>query len=86
MQKTKKKNARSSGKTKKLTATGKEEAFFELEGNVYLVEKRNGKETSRAEIDGTVVLQCLVGILEKAMSDDEVRRVLKNEYAIRKTR
>jgi hypothetical protein len=84
MRKTKKKNAPNSGKTK--TASGKEEAFFELDGNVYLVEKRNGKETSRSEIDGAVVLQCLVGILEKAMSDDEVRRVLKNEYAIRKTR
>jgi hypothetical protein len=63
-----------------------EEACFELHGNVYIVEKINGKEVNRTELDGNLVLNCLVGILEKSLSEDEVRRKFKDEYSIRKSR
>jgi hypothetical protein len=62
------------------------EVFFEMTGKVYVVEKLNGKEIERTEIDGTTVLNCLIDILEKSIDAETVRRKIKNEYAIRKGR
>ncbi len=39
------------------------EMFIELEGNIYVVEKEDGKVTSRAVLDGNVVLNVLMQCL-----------------------
>lgn len=39
---------------------------FELEGQVYIVERKNGKKT-RTAFDGKLVLQCLVEILSQSV-------------------
>ena len=43
-----------------------------LEGKVFILEKdADGKETSREELDGEVVLKCLLATLETALSAAE---------------
>lgn len=46
-------------KTKPKTST-----HLVLEGKVFLVERQGKKEVSREEIDGDVVLKCLLALLE----------------------
>lgn len=40
-----------------------DEILFELDGQVYIVGKKNGKEIERTPLDGNVVLQCLLNTL-----------------------
>jgi hypothetical protein len=49
-----------------LTKTS-DEALLELDGNVFIVEKKNGKEISRQVLDGNVVLKCLMYMLEQSI-------------------
>lgn len=64
-----KSSGKSTTKTKK--STPNEEAFLELEGNVYIVEKKNGKITSKEVLDGTTVLKCLLYVLEQSITSME---------------
>lgn len=51
-------------KTKKI----KTELLLELDGKVFIIEKKNGKEILREEIDGKTVLRCLLSMIEQAVS------------------
>lgn len=62
-----KKKQNSRGKTQASGKNKADECLLELSGNVYVVEKKNGKEVSRGEIDGTVVLQCLMSHLKEGL-------------------
>jgi len=51
----------------------KEELCLELEGKVFIVEKKNGKVTKRTPLDGMLVLKSLVHILEKAVDNYPIK-------------
>ena len=46
----------------------KSELFFELDGHVYIVEKKDGKVVSRDELDGKLVLQSIVSVLSEELN------------------
>ncbi len=62
MKKTKKKVTKK--KTKPELA---DEILFELDGQVFIVGMKNGKEIERTPLDGNVVLQCLVSTLRNGI-------------------
>jgi len=45
----------------------KSELLFELDGKVFIVEKENGQEVLREEMDGKVVLQCIMKCLKDGL-------------------
>ncbi len=63
---------------KKQSSLGKsklaDECLLEIDGNVYITEKKNGKIISREPIDGTVVLKCLLFHLEQGLKK-EIKKV-----------
>ena len=61
-------------KTKNSNKLISDEMLFELDGNVYVVEKKNGKEISREILDGETVLKSLIYILELSLSSLSQRK------------
>lgn len=57
----------------------KHEMLLELDGKVFIVDKKHGKEVSREEIDGKVVLQCLLSTLKESI--DAYSEKLEQENA-----
>lgn len=51
---------------KKKAKAKKNGMFLELEGKLYIVERKNGKET-REELDSETMLQALLTIITKAI-------------------
>lgn len=69
-------------KKKKKIATKKkskpelaDEILFELEGQVFIIGMKNGKEIERTPLDGNVVLQCLISTLTSGMDLMENKNV-----------
>ena len=54
------------GKTQ-VSGNKADECLLELVGGIYVVEKNNGKEVSRGEIDPTTILKCLMFHLEQGV-------------------
>ena len=59
----------------------KSELLFSLEGKVFLIEKVDGKEVSKEEIDGETVLHSLDYTLRKSLEllkdKENVRKIIK---------
>ncbi len=47
------------------------EMFFELEGKTYIVEKENGKIVNKTELDGKLVLECVLRCLKNGLNSLE---------------
>jgi hypothetical protein len=51
--------------------------FIELQGNVFLTEKdKNGNIISQEEVDGQVVVNCLLEVLIGALKNEEKKEVI----------
>ncbi len=45
----------------------KSEVFLELDGKVYIVEKLNGIEIEKNELEGNIVLRCILQCLKDSL-------------------
>lgn len=63
----KKSNKKTSLKKKVSAPAPKDELLFELDGHVYIVEKADGKVTQRTELDGKLVLECIMTVLKQSL-------------------
>ena len=63
--------------------TKKNGSFLELDGSVYLIDKKNGRVTRREKIDGEIVLQAFLSVLTQALdrmeSDEDFAKAVKNK-------
>lgn len=62
-----KKKKKTAPKKKEKPVELADEILFELDGQVFIVGFKNGKEIERTPLDGNVVLQCLVSTLSNGM-------------------
>lgn len=53
---------------KKKSITKKEELILELDGKVFIIEKKNGKVKDKRELDGTLVLLAVKDCIERGIS------------------
>lgn len=54
-------------KNKTTETKPEDELWFELDGKVFMTEKKNGKVTERSELDGNLVLKCLLTCLTESI-------------------
>jgi len=55
--------------------TKKEEMFLELTGDINIVTRKNGKITNREKIDGKLVLEMILVILEQELDKRDAQRI-----------
>lgn len=57
--------------TNSIEPSPEKEMLFELEGNVYIVQKENGIVVGKEVLDGKIVLECVLLCLKRGMDQLE---------------